>query len=257
MLTLRTSGVNRWAPSDGGVRLDVPDVEDGELEVKANGSTATAQVSEGWAVLAPSGLMELCPIGVSTLWFGELCAVVERVGCRYCTRADIEAHGELQQDDFDDTVKYPDEQVAAAIQVAEEAIEAGTGRSFCERSTIAILPAGPVVWLPVNDATAIEAEAEGSVPALLLSGSQASVVQPGRYRIAYGAPLPASLREACIRLAASKLRPRTRAEDARGSSVDGVYTSYTLATGEDGSWTGLPSVDAAIAENAARRVMVL
>ena len=257
MLALRKSGVNRWAPSDGGVRFELSDWDLASVTVRGDDGSREVNVTEGWASLPASDVMSICPIGESVLWWGDEPSTIERVGSRYCTRADLEEHGELQEDGFDDREKYPDAMVASAIQTAEEAIEQGTGRSFCERATTVHLPAGHVVWLPVEDAREIEPVTGGLIGAALLSGAQASVPVPGRYRIVYGAPLPAALREACVRLVASRLRPKTRAEDARGSSVDGVYTSYTLATGEDGSWTGLPSVDAAIAANAAHRVAVL
>ena len=64
------------------------------------------------------------------------------------------------------------------------------------------------------------------------------------------------MRAAATRLAAFYLRRRAVAENARGQSMDGVYVSYTLATGEEGAWTGIPYVDAFIEERRSRRRLV-
>ena len=164
------------------------------------------------------------------------------------------AYGRNNNDGFDDESLYPQAAVDAAIQRAEEAIEKGCGRSFTERKrTVRLFPANPVE-LPVVDVYALECP-DPSVR--LVSYCQATgVTEPVMATLTYGRSLDAQVSEAATRLAAMYLRPRSMPENARGTSAEGVYISYELATGEDGSWTGIPYVDAAIAQNRAHRAVV-
>ena len=147
---------------------------------------------------------------------------------------------------------HPDDAVFDAIQAAEEAIERGCGRSFCRRARTVAIPANCALFeLPEVDVTSIsQGRLVGDRQASNASAAGAAAT------IEYGAPCDAQIRRACVKLAASYLRARAGAENARGTSVDGVYVSYELATGEDGSWTGIPDVDAAIASHRSRRVVI-
>lgn len=251
MLMLDNSGmVWRWAVSDGPLLLPVPDGSteasascgDVVVEAAVDGSSAT--------VADPSALMpEVGIYGIEWTADGSLvgAATVERVGNRYCTEADVMAYGERNGDEFE---RVPDYQRAAAIQTAEEAIEDACSRSFCERAKdVRLVGDGRLEELPMVDARAIE-------DAVLVGDRQCTASEPGLHRVVYGSATDSRVRSACTQLAAYLMRSRVTPENARGTSQDGVYISYTLATGEDGSWTGLPYVDSVIEEKRSRRVMV-
>lgn len=243
--------VTRWAVSDG------------PLSIATTGSSATATcksvsveaaVADGLATINVADVTKLMPsCGVSEVtWACGLETVItsiEHVGGRYCKRVDIEKYGAKRGDAFDDKSRYTDADVSDAIQQAEEAIDRGCGRSFCARGVDVRLSAGRLVELPVQDARTISS---GS----LVSDRQAVSDDGCMATVMYGSYADARIREAAVRLAASILRATVGSENARGQSVDGVYTSYTLATGADGSWTGIPYVDAVIEEHRSHRVIV-
>ena len=231
---LLTEGMcNRWAVSDGPVSIAYPGEGD-TVEVACGDRTETATVSLGVATLTAAQALALMPSGV---------------GARYCSKADVIAYGERNGDGFDNESRYPDSAFQTAIQAAEEAIEEGTGRSFCRRSaTVHLLPG--LNELPFEDAVATT---EGE----LLHGRQVRIDAEADATVSYGALFDQRIRAAATMLAASYLRPRVGAENVRGASMDGVYVSYTLATGEEGSETGLPEVDAIIASHRSHRSVVM
>lgn len=240
---------NRWAVSDGPVSIAYPGEGD-TVEVACGDRTETATVSLGVATLTAAQALALMPsVGVFSLDFGGIPADVERVGARYCSKADVIAYGDRNGDGFDNAARYPDEAFQTAIQAAEEAIEEGTGRSFCRRAaTVHLLPG--LNELPFEDAIATT---EGT----LLHGRQVRIDSEADAEVTYGALFDQRIRAAATMLAASYLRPRVGAENVRGASMDGVYVSYTLATGEEGSETGLPEVDAIIAAHRSHRSVVM
>ena len=121
--------------------------------------------------------------------------------------------------------------------------------SFCRRSaTVHLLPG--LNELPFEDAVATTA-------GTLLHGRQVRIDSEADAEVSYGALFDQRIRAAATMLAASYLRPRVGAENVRGQSMDGVYVSYTLATGEEGSETGLPEVDAIIASHRSHRSVVM
>lgn len=248
---LLTEGmVNRWAASDGPVSIAYPGEGD-TVEVACSDRTQTATVSGGIALLDAGQAAALMPsAGVYDLDFGGIAsATVERVGARYCTPDDVIAYGERNGDGFGNPSRYPEDAIRAAIQAAEEAIEAGTRRSFCERVVeVAVTPG--LNELPVEDARSASA-------GTLLHGRQLRSDEEADVSVVYGARLDRQVRAACVQLAASYLRPRVGAENVRGQSMDGVYVSYTLATGEEGGETGLPEVDAVIASHRSHRSVVM
>lgn len=229
MARLAAGTVTRWAAGDGG--LSAPD-----------GATLT----EAQALAA------MPEVGLHEVELGGVAYEVERVGSRYCSVADLRSYGRLAGDDFSDDQKYPADEVAAAIQAAEECLEECCRRSFCKRARDVALPATRnIIELPEVDVRSLSAGVLlGDRQALNPTGAEVTA------RMVYGSRGGESIRRACCKLAASYLRARSGAENARGTSVDGVYVSYELATGEDGSWTGLPEVDAAIARNRSRRAVV-
>ena len=236
-------------------RLAVGDslsLPDGGTAVTCGDANATAKVKGGRATLTSEQLLALAPtLGTHALDWDGTEVTIERVGAHYATRADLVAYGVRNGDDFGDTSKYSVDAVCDAIQAAEEAIDAGTGRRFCASVATVALGGGGMTELPVQDATAISV-------GLLASDRQAMWWgDPATATVEYGAPLDARIRQATVQLAASYLRPRSQAENVRGQSVDGVYVSYTLATGDEGAWTGLPFVDAVIEEHRSRRVVVM
>lgn len=239
---------NRWA----GGSLEMPWHGDGStVSVSCGDVTETATVAQGVATLTAAQTVQLMPaLGVYVLDFGGVPVDVESVSVRYCTRADIVAYGERNGDDFGNQQRYPEAAFDAAIQAAEEAIEAGTRRSFCKRAATVPITAGALIELPFEDAVSTT---EGE----LRNGRQICSAISGEATVVYGAPLDRQIRNAAVQLAASIMRPRATAENVRGSSMDGVYVSYTLATGEDGSWTGLPDVDAVIASHRSHRAVVM
>lgn len=243
---------NRWAASDGALSLPYADGQ-ASVTVTCGDAEAEAAIEHGAATLTAAQARSLMPsVGVRVLDWGGVPVTVEHVGARYCTRADVEAYGDLNGDGFRDAARYPDAAVDAAIRAAEEAIEAGTRRSFCERAvTVRLQGGGALEELPVEDAKSIGGGAS------LLHGRQARSDAAQEVEVVYGAPLDAAVRRACTQLAASYLRPRAYAENARGTSMDGLYVSLSLATGEEGSETGLPYVDSVIESHRSRRAVVL
>lgn len=228
MTALSHSRAARWAAGDG--PLNAP---------------GGASVGEADALAA------MPEVGLHELEVGGERFEVERVGSRYCTVADLRAYGSANNDGFEDPSAYPDDAVLAAIQAAEEAIEAGCGRSFCERACEArVAGTSAPQWLPVEDARSVSAGTQ-------LYGNMVIADGEGTVRVVYGARADETIRQACMKLAASYLRPRAGAENARGTSQDGVYISYELATGGEGSWTGIPYVDAAIESHRSRRAVIL
>ena len=226
MTELSRNAVTRWAAGDGGL-------------------------SAGRSTMTESAALEAMPqVGLYEISLGGEAYEVERVGARYCSVADVRAWGSQNNDSFADPTKCDDDAVLAAVQAAEEAIEDACGRSFCGRAVdVALKGGGVLTELPVQDARSISA---GD----LVGDRQAVSAEACTARLVYGARCTASLRRACVKLAASYLRPRAGAENARGQSVDGVYVSFELATGGEGSWTGIPEVDAVIERMRSRRAVV-
>ena len=246
---LLTEGMcNRWAASDGPLALDLPGT--GSVTVTCGDAVASATRSGQTATLTAAQALQLMPsVGVYTLEWNGVETCVERVGARYCTPADVIAYGRRNGDGFDNESRYPVNAIQTAIQAAEEAIERGTRRSFCRRSIEVGLVPG-LNELPVEDATAASA-------GTLLHGRQIRVDEACTAKVTYGALFDRRIADATAQLAASILRPRVGAENVRGQSMDGVYVSYTLATGEEGGETGLPDVDAVIASHRSHRSVVM
>lgn len=243
--------VTRWAVSDGPLSIETAGTS---VTATCNSVNVEAVVADGVATIRAADVSKLIPAcgvrevtwdcGIETIY-----TTIERVGGRYCTRKDVERYGDKRGDGFADAIRYPDSEFSDAIQQAEEAIERGCGRSFCARGIDVRLVAGKLVELPVQDARTISI-------GRLVSDRQAISDDGGMATVTYGSMTDARIREAAVRLAASILRATVGSENARGQSVDGVYTSYTLATGADGSWTGIPYVDAVIEEHRSHRVII-
>ena len=226
MTALSASITNRWAAGDGGL------------------SAGEHSITESEALQA------MPEVGLYEVTLGAYTYEVERVGARYCSVADLRAYAERNNDSFSDPVKFPDDAILAAIQAAEETIEECTRRSFCGRAVeVGLVGGGRLEELPVQDARSIS---EG----VLIGDRQARADEPCTARVVYGARCTESIRRATCKLAASYLRARAGAENARGQSVDGVYISWELATGDEGSWTGIPDVDAVIQRAISRRAVV-
>lgn len=245
---------NRWAPTDGAIELPAPD---GEAVVSSEGGEAVAVAAAGGIASVPAAAVAgqlLGTLGAHVLTCAGVDYRVERVGGRYTDRAAVIAYGKQSNDGFEDEARYPAAAFAQAILAAETAIERACGRSFCRRRISLTLRPGKVTELPVTDAYAIQCDD----PAVrLVSVSQAiGVTAPVAATVEYGVSLDSQMHIAATKLAASYLRPRAGAENARGASSDGVYVSYELATGDDGSWTGLPFVDAAIEAHRSRRGLI-
>lgn len=241
----------RWAATDGPLALPTDATA---ATASVGGVSVSATVADGFASVPVADALKLMgDLGCYEIAWelgdaGTASTLVERVARRYCTPADVIEAGARNNDGFDDAVRYPLAAIDAAIQQAEETIERCTRRSFCTRVASVRLYPG-LNELPVQDATATDSGE-------LASDRQAIAGEACTARITYGAKADASIREACVRLASSALRPRVGAENARGQSADGVYTSYTLATGTQGSWTGIPYVDAVIEERRSGRRMI-
>ncbi len=227
MTALSAGRVTRWAAGDGGL------------------------AAPGGSLDEAAALEALPKLGVHVVEVGGEAYEVERVGSRYCSVADMRAYAAANNDAFADASAYPDDEVLAAIQAAEEAIEDACGRSFCTRArTVALAGTGSLEELPEVDARSLSA-------GTLVGDRQAVADAPAEATLVYGARGSERCRQACMRLAATYLRPRSGAENARGTSVDGVYVSYELATGAEGSWTGIPYVDSFIESARSRRVVVM
>ena len=243
----------RWAPSNGGLSARTTDTGSvafmcGDKSVDANVDDAYASITvdQAFELMPSCGVYQITVKGSSTKTYS-----VERVGNRYASIDDMSEYSKANNDDFE---QLPDTTIEQAIQKAEEVIDRSCGRSFCERVIETHLYGGNLCELPVVDAYALDCPLPN---ARLVSYCQAiGITEPCTARITYGQTLTAQISEACVRLAASYLRPRVAAENARGTAMDGVFISYELATGEDGSWTGIPFVDAAIAQNRSRRVIL-
>ena len=245
----------RWAVSDGPLAVSLPDGVDGDVNVEAGEVGATARNDgQGLAWLDAGQVALLVPeVGCTTVNWSDSeqrpigSTIVERVGNRYCTDDDVLAYGERNGDDFQ---RHPVWLRQQAIDAAEVAIEDSCGRSFCERArTVNMMGLMRLEELPVVDARSIS-------DGVLVSDRQARVAEPGPHRVVFGAQTDSRIRSACTQLAAYLIRSRVTPENARGTSEDGVYISYTLATGDEGSWTGLPYVDAVIEEKRSMRVIV-
>lgn len=220
---------------------------DGGETVLVDGTERQATAKGGtWALSGLAGL------GMHELVWGGVPLEVEVVGAHYATRSDLEAYGSKNGDGFADRERYTDSDVEACIQAAEESVERGCRRSFVSRAIDVRLGPG-LNELPVVDARELRTK---SGSARLVGDRQAIAEGECDCTVVYGSLMPAKVKMATIQLAASYLRPRSQAENVRGQSSEGVYISYTLATGGDGSWTGLPLVDAVIEEYRSRRMIV-
>ena len=239
---------NRWAASDGPLAVELAGT--GSVTVTCGDATVGATRNGKTATITAAQALTLMPaVGVFALEWNGVETIVERVGARYCTPADVIAYGKRNGDGFDNESRYPANAIQTAIQAAEEAIERGTRRSFCRRAVMVDLLPG-LNELPVEDATS-------TTKGTLLHGRQVRADEECTARVEYGALFDRRISDATVMLAASYLRPRVGAENVRGQSMDGVYVSYTLATGEEGGETGLPEVDAVIATYRSHRSVVM
>lgn len=228
MALLSRGSVTRWAAGDGG--LTAP---------------------SGTSIDEAAAMAAMPEIGLHDVEVGGEAFQVERVGSRYCSAADMRAYAEANNDSFADAQAYPDDALLAAIQAAEETLEACCGRSFCERARDVMLEGtGRPEDLPEVDVRSISGGTQ-------LYDRMAIAGEPMTVRMVYGKSANERIRQACMRLAATYLRPRAGAENARGTSVEGVYISYELATGEAPNWTGIPYVDSTIANYRSGRTMIL
>ena len=221
MLALQGSAL-RWAVGDGPITLQ-------------DGSSIDEE-----------SVLELCEdIGTYEIDMDGAAFTLERVGSRYCSVDDVRLYGERNNDAFD---RFDDDQIADAIQQAEEIIDSACSRRFCRSSINAWVRDG-MTELPVQDVVSVEG-------ATVVNGRQCYSDHEHDAVIVYGAKPSARLRAAAVKLAASIIRPRVGAENARGTSMDGVFISFTLPDGTDGSWTGIPDVDAFIELNRSKRKLV-
>lgn len=249
--------VNRWATADGSLTFacsaDAATAVCGDAE-------APVTIKDGRATISYADMKRLLPdLGVYELVIetseNEIPYKIERVSNRYTDKQTIIDYGRKNNDGFDNADRYTDADFAACILAAEESIEKGCcNRSFCNRKIDVTLRDPKLNELPIVDAYVIESDNED---VRLVSYCQTSGVdQETQATITYGLPLNAKIARAATMLAASFLRPRATPENARGTSQEGVYISYELPTGDEGSWTGLPMVDATIEEHRARRVLI-
>lgn len=236
MPRLSYSRPTRWAVGDGG--LTSP---------------------SGTTVIASAAVLAALPVlGMHEIEVGNDTFEVERVGSRYCSVADVRERAAVDNDDFADATKYSDDRILDAIQAAEEAIEDACKRSFCKRARTITVPSSHALYeLPEVDVESLE-PVDGSKTLYLLGDRQAANYSGDDIDavMTYGAPCTERIRRATRILVASYLRPRAGAENARGASVNGVYISYELATGGEGSWTGIPAVDAVIESCRSRRMVI-
>lgn len=247
--------VNRWATSDGALTVAVD--ADKATVSNAKGATFDYVAANGYVAVPFADAKELMPeLGIQSLIIStensDTLYQVERVGSRYTDKQTIIEYGAENNDGFD-MPRYTDAKFARAILAAEEMLEQCCGRSFCERKREARLWPGKVSELPVVDARAVECDAD---VALVSYCQVTGITQPTTAVITYGAYINAQISTAATKLAASYLRPRAMAENARGTAVDGVFVSYELATGAEGSWTGIPYVDAVIEQYRSKRVII-
>ena len=255
-MELQSHYIVRWAASNGG--LAASNTAGNSVSFVCGDVVESATLKNGVASITLAQALALMPdlgkyvIDVKSDTVHRY--VVERVEARYTSRDTLLAYGKHNNDGFDDESRYPVPMFDEAIQRAEEAIEQACKRSFTTRKLKTRLFPAKLCELPVVDAQDLECDL-ASVE--LVSDRQAiGVSRSTMATITYGAESSSSICEAATRLAASYLRPRAHAENARGTSSEGVYISYTLPTGEEGSWTGIPYVDAVIEEYRSRRVIV-
>lgn len=256
-MELLSNIVNRWATSDGSLTFTCSTGSakvvcgDVSIDASVDGQRASISCSDAKKLMPDYGVYEITIESDSERTFA-----IERVSNRYTDKQTIIEYGRKNADGFDNESKYTDSDFASCILAAEESIEHGCNmRSFCTRKMEVMLSNPTINELPVVDVREIECD-DPSVH--LLSYCQASGVDSAvKAKITYGASLDARMAQAATMLAASFLRPRATPENARGTAQDGVYVSYELPTGDEGSWTGLPKVDAAIEEHRARRVMIV
>ena len=253
-----TDRINRFSTAD--IPLKVPVNIEGALAVvfSVGDTSVTVAVVNGIASLPAEAVALLMPdLGQYDLhmdtgdYYGRN-FIMERVSARYTDRARLEAYGQANNDRFGDTTRYPDQLVAAAIQQAEETIDRSTGRSFCTRVRTVHVQPRRLVELPMVDVQGTDLDGAEVVNGCQLVG----VTEPAHVAVTYGTDLDAQIAAAPTRPAARDPPPKAQAENARGTSMDGVYISYDLATGTDGSWTGLPVVDAAIEQHRSHRVVI-
>lgn len=255
-IELSSYRTNRWAITDGPIALKI---EGEQASAIAGNSTATLPIIDGTVEIPLAKALELFPsLGVFELSItsGETAQEyrVERVKNRYTNREQIIAYGKESNDGFEDEARYPLEKFTAAILAAEETIERGCRRRFCESKAEVTLYPGKVSELPMTDCWGIECD---DPEVRLISVCQAiGVTSTIKAEVSYGLSPDARINEAATRLAASYLRPRASAENARGTAIDGVYVSYDLATGDDGGWTGLPYVDSVIEARRSHRSII-
>lgn len=259
-MILAGNRTNRFAPEDLPLKVAAPYEGAAAVRLSVGDASATIAVVDGFATIPAETMAEFFPdlgryeMHMQTADVYGRCYAVERVAARYTDRARIVAYGAANNDRFDDVTRYPEQMVAAAIQRAEETIERATARSFTTRRRAVDLWPRRVNELPVEDVTACES---GDADLEVVNGRQVlGVTEHIKANVTYGAACDASIEAAATQLAAWFLRPKAQAENARGTSMDGVYISYDLATGAEGSWTGLPTVDAAIEQHRSRRVIV-
>ena len=255
-MELQSHYIVRWAASNGG--LTVPNAAGDSVSFVCGDAMEEATVENGVASVTLAQAIKLMPdLGkyvIEVRGTDALRYVIERVESRYTSRDALLVYGKRNNDGFDNESLYPAPAFDEAIQRAEEAIEQACKRSFTARKLKTRLFPAKLCELPEVDVRDLECDLAGVE---LVSDRQATgITKSTMATITYGAEPNALICEATTRLAASYLRPSAHAENARGTSADGVYISYTLPTGEEGSWTGIPYVDAAIEENRSRRVII-
>lgn len=271
-ITLKTGTRTRLAQTEpAGVSLPSEiTATSGSAEIVRNG----VPIGEPMVAVVTSGGVSLDSADVSeristflgdativwTLVGGDLLAYktgIEVVESHYVSIAELRAFGG-DADDFDKTDIYPDDALFSVRQAAEETIEADANRSWTRRArSYKTFFDGGLVELPdcdVDDLTDVFLGTDDVTDQVeLVTDCQVSLqalsLWRGRLSISYEygqEAAPAEIKRAVCKLAASMLRKGSRAENARGESADGIYTSFTLATGKEGSWSGIPEYDAAV-----------
>lgn len=251
-MELSLAHINRWAPVNDGMSVAV---EGDSVTFDCAGRVVDANVENGIASIGLDDVLELLPdLGTYVVKVNGRPYTVERVFGRYTTRQVLIDYGRASNDGFDNEDLFPQNIIDAAIQRAEETLEKSCGRSFTQRRRNVRLFPDNICELPEVDVLEVACDLE---TVELVSDRQVSgVTKPVMVSMLYGAECSAQISEAATRLAAFYLRPSARAENARAENIDGVYVSYQLATGDEGSWTGIPFVDAAIEQNRSKRVIV-